>query len=55
MEAATPTEAPTNSACDIRNDAVDHENDNANVVSNENVKRINNDQLSMRTQVTSPS
>jgi len=54
MDAATPIEAPTNFACDIPNEAVDHENDNANVVSNENVTKINNDQLSMPTQVTPP-
>jgi len=55
MEAATPTKSPTNSACDILMEAIDHENDNANVVSNENVTRIKNDQLSMPTQVTPPS
>jgi len=55
MGATTPIETPTNFACDIPNESIDQENDNANVVSNENVTRINNDQLSMPIQVTSPS
>lgn len=36
MEVITPNESPANSACDIPYEAIDHTNDNENVVSNDN-------------------
>jgi len=47
MEVFRPTEPPTNSACDIPYEAIDEANEIANLISNDNATRLNNENLIM--------
>ena len=55
MEAITPIEPPSNSACDIPYETVDEANENENLISNDDATRLNNEKLIMPSQVSPPS
>lgn len=55
MEVVTPFEPHANFPCDIPYEVVDEANENANLISNDNATILNNEQLRMPTQVSSPS